>query len=156
MSGDLAGRVAAFLDAHHVLSLATAGPEGPHAASLFYLRDGLSLVWVSDPASRHSRDLAAEPRVAATVAPDYDDYAAIKGLQMAGTAAVVTELAARARLQAQFATRYSFLTRPSAMLETLKAVFAGATLYRLTPVRIVLIDNSRGFGHKETLTLPTP
>ncbi len=153
MTDGLDGRIAAFLDAHHVMSLATAGAEGPHAASLFYVRDGMSLAWVSDPGSRHSRDLAAEPRVAATVAPDYTDYAAIRGVQIAGTAEAVPDLAARARLLALFTRRFSFLTRPDAAAAMVLKAFSGATLYRLTPVRMVLIDNTRGFGHKETLEL---
>jgi uncharacterized protein len=153
MSADLAGRIADFLDAHQVMSLATAGPDGPHAASLFYARDGMTLAWVSDPASRHSRDLAALPRVAATVAPDYADYAAIRGVQISGTAEAVAELAARARLLALFARRFSFLS-PGGASAMVHAAFSRATVYRLTPVRIVLIDNTLGFGHKETLLLP--
>ena len=154
MTATLDERVAAFLDAWHVMSLATCGAEGPHAASLFYVRDGMSLAWVSDPASRHSRDLAAEPRVAATVAPDYTDYAAIRGVQISGTAAAVPDLAARTRLLALFTRRFSFLTRPDAAAAMVLKAFSGATIYRLTPARIVLIDNTLGFGHKETLVIP--
>jgi hypothetical protein len=36
MHAQAAARIAAFLDAHHVMSLATSGRDGPHAASLFY------------------------------------------------------------------------------------------------------------------------
>jgi hypothetical protein len=98
-------RIAAFLDAHHVMSLATAGPDGPHAANVFYARDGFTLVWVSDPISRHSVELAAGGRVAATVAPDYFDFSDIRGVQIAGLAhliAAATENAkARALLEAR-------------------------------------------------------
>jgi nitroimidazol reductase NimA-like FMN-containing flavoprotein (pyridoxamine 5'-phosphate oxidase superfamily) len=59
MSADTAVRIATFLDANHVMSLATCGAEGPHAASVFYVRDGLALLWVSDPESRHSAQLEA-------------------------------------------------------------------------------------------------
>lgn len=152
MTEDLEGRIAAFLDAHHVMSLATAGPEGPHAANLFYIREGLSLVWVSDQRTRHSRDLADDPRVSATVAPDYADFAEIRGLQIEGRAAAVPELIERARLMAALALRYSFLGRLADAPAALRAAFSGATVYRLTPARIVMVDNTRGFGHKETLT----
>ena len=86
MADELADRIAAFLDAHHVMSLATLGPDGPHAANLFYARDGFTLFWVSDPASRHSVEVGADTRVAATIARDYSDYATIQGLQASGRA----------------------------------------------------------------------
>jgi uncharacterized protein YhbP (UPF0306 family) len=63
-------QLARFLDQNHVLSLATVGEEGPHAASLFYARDDRYLLWVSDPASRHSRHIERNARVSATIAPD--------------------------------------------------------------------------------------
>src|SRR5262245_25687970 len=68
MDDDRAQRFLAFLDAHHVMSLATAGADGPHAANLFYARDGFALIWVSDPTSRHSLHVEGGARVAATVA----------------------------------------------------------------------------------------
>ncbi|MGC2777335.1 MAG: pyridoxamine 5'-phosphate oxidase family protein, partial [Bradyrhizobium sp.] len=100
MSDDLAERVKNFLDLYHVMSLATLGPDGAHAANLFYARDGLTLFWVSDADTRHSRHIAADPRVSATVAPDYSDFAAIRGLQMRGRAEHVTATMPRVRLLA--------------------------------------------------------
>ncbi len=84
MNKELDQKVGAFLATHHVMSLATFGSSGPHATSLFYACDGLALVWVSEPASQHSRDIEADQRVAATVAPDYSDFEAIRGVQIAG------------------------------------------------------------------------
>ena len=83
-ANDLADRIAEFLDAHHVMSLATCGPHGPHAANVFYARDGFSLLWVSDPQSRHSRNIEINPQVSATIAPDYRDFAEIRGVQIFG------------------------------------------------------------------------
>ncbi|MBI2319702.1 MAG: pyridoxamine 5'-phosphate oxidase family protein, partial [Betaproteobacteria bacterium] len=80
-------RIADFLAAHHVLSLATSAAGEAHAASLMYAVDGFALYWMSDPKSRHSLELEANPRVAATIAPDYTDFKSIRGLQIAGTAA---------------------------------------------------------------------
>ena len=79
MERQTAGRIAAFLDAHHVMSLATSGRQGSHAANVFYIRDGAALLWVSDRESRHSLDIENNPSVAATVAPDYSDIAEIQG-----------------------------------------------------------------------------
>ncbi len=150
---DLSARIEQFIDAYHVMSLATTSGEGPHAANLFYIRDRLSLVWVSDPTTQHSRDLAGNARVAATIAPDVSDYPAVRGVQLTGEARLVTEFTRRTRLLALLICRYNFLARLDAGPEKMKTAFQKAGVYRLTPSRIVLIDNSRGFGHKETLSL---
>jgi len=146
---DLAERIASFLAAHHVLSLAT---SGPHAANLFYACDGMALVWVSDSDARHSRAIATDPHVAATIAPDCTDFAVIKGLQIAGQAYKVTELE-KARHLALLEARYPFLKQLADAPMELRKAYASIAAYRLEPARIVLIDNTKGFGHKETLDL---
>jgi uncharacterized protein YhbP (UPF0306 family) len=145
----LASRIASFLDAHHVMSLATIGGDGPHAASLFYVRDGYALIWLSDPASRHSRHIGERADVAATIAGDYCDFADIQGLQVRGRARRVDHAQEQARARDRLAARYPFLHRLSG--GDLRRACERAQLYRLEPERIVLIDNRRGFGSKEIL-----
>lgn len=152
---DLADRITAFLDSQHVLSLATQGADGVHAANLFYTRDRFALIWVSDPATRHSQHLAAPAMVAVTIAPDYTDFPSVKGLQLAGTAQLVTDPQADRAARARLAARYPFLGRIDALPEKVREAYAGARIYRFEPQRIVLIDNSRGFGSKEVLELGT-
>jgi Pyridoxamine 5'-phosphate oxidase len=86
IDNNLTVRTAAFLDAHHVMSLATMGAEGPHAANLFYARDGYALIWVSDPTSHHSRHIEEHAEVAATIARDCCDFPDVQGLQIRGRA----------------------------------------------------------------------
>ena len=153
MSLELERQIATFLAAHHVMSLATLGSSGPHATSLFYACDGLALVWVSEPDTQHSRDIEADPRVAATVAPDYADFAAIRGVQIAGTARRIVAADERIHHMAQLEARYPFLGQLAAGPLELRQAYARTAVYRLRPARIVMIDNSKGFGHKETLEL---
>jgi len=155
MDTELGRQIASFLAAHHVMSLATAGPGGPHAASLFYACDGLALIWVSEPASQHSRDIEADARVAATVAPDYSDFAAIRGVQIVGAAQRIVAADEHKRQLAQLEKRYSFLGQLAEGPPKLREAYARTAVYRLQPTRIVLIDNSKGFGHKETLEVTT-
>jgi len=149
-------RIEEFLDAHHVMSLATAGAAGAagepvvHAASVMYARRGLVLYWTSDPRTRHSRQAARDGRVSVTIAPDYSDFRAIRGLQLAGEAARLEgpeALEARALL----VRRYAFLAELDAGPPELRAALEKASFYRLRPACITLIDNSLGFGHRETL-----
>ena len=156
MDNSLADRIAAFLDAHHVLSLATHGADGPHAANLFYARDGWALVWLSETDTRHSRDVAADARVAATIAPDTADFSVIRGVQVFGAARQIVSADERRRHLALLETRYPFLGRLKSGPAKLQEGYARASPYRIEPRRLVLIDNSRGFGHKETMELPLP
>lgn len=145
-------RIESFLTEHHVMSLATAGPDGPHAANLFYACDGLSLIWISDPKSRHSRELEVQARVATTIAPDYTDFSIIRGVQIWGVAYKVSD-SERARQIAVLETRYAFLRRTAEGPKKMHDAYTQAAIYRLDPKRIVFIDNTKGFGHKETLDL---
>jgi len=151
MADELADRIAAFLDAHEVMSLATIGAQGPHAANLFYARDAMALVWVSDPASRHSLELAADARAAATIAHDAADVAAIRGVQLSGRAQRVSDPTARAVAQRVLEARFPFLRQTADT--ALRDNYQRAAIYRLDIERVVLIDNSRGFAHKEVLDL---
>jgi uncharacterized protein len=152
-SGDLAGRIAAFLDTYHVMSLATCGPHGPHAANVFYARDGFTVLWISDPQARHSVALKANPNVGATVAPDYRDFDEIRGVQISGTARAIADPAEYRRALSLFEARYPFLQRLSNR-PRIKQAYEAASLYRLTPHEIVIIDNALGFGHKDMLEFP--
>lgn len=149
---DLAARIESFLDAHHVMALATVGDTGAHAASLMYARKGFALYWTSDPQSRHSVHLQREARVTVTIAPDYTDFRVIRGLQISGPTRRLEGGAIEAA-RAVLVGRYAFLAELASGPLALRAAFQKAAFYALAPERITLIDNARGFGHKETLTL---
>jgi uncharacterized protein YhbP (UPF0306 family) len=153
MNSELGQQIGSFLAAHHVMSLASIGPGGPHATSLFYACDGLALVWMSEPDTQHSREIEVDPRVAATVAPDCSDFAVIRGVQIAGTARRIVAADERMRHLAQLEARYPFLAQLAAGPPKLREAYARTAVYRLQPARIVLIDNSKGFGHKGTLEI---
>ena len=148
--------IEAFLAAHHTVSLATTDDDGaPHAANVLYVPDGVALYWMSDTGTRHSRHIEARGRVTATVAPDYADFRAIRGLQIFGSARRLTggESLATAR---RMISRYGFLAELASGPPALRAAFEKAGFYCLEPERITLIDNTKGFGHKETLDLAGP
>jgi uncharacterized protein len=151
MDAETVARIICFLDAHHAMALATCGEGGPHAANVLYVRDGFALLWVSHPTSRHSREIASDARVAATIAPDYVDIDAIRGIQISGRAHVLSEASHRAQARRLLEARYPSLKRLS--LGRLRQAYESMELYRLEPARIVLIDNSLGFAHKDTLEL---
>jgi uncharacterized protein YhbP (UPF0306 family) len=150
----LRARIEAFLEAHHVMTLATIGESGAHAASLMYARSGYVLCWTSDPASRHSVHLEREARVTATIAPDDTNFRVIRGLQIAGRARRLAAAEDAAEARALLVLRYAFLLELASGPPALRDAFANAAFYELVPERITLIDNSRGFGHREVLAVP--
>ncbi len=75
-----------FLHEHWVMGLATSGAQGPHAAPVFYaaLKDPLRLVFVSDPDTRHMREIAADSQVAAAIWNETREPGRIQGAQCWG------------------------------------------------------------------------
>lgn len=146
----LRARIEAYLAAHDVMTLATAGPDGPWAAAVFYVSDGLTLYFVSAPASRHSRDIEASGVVAAAIHGHCDDWRDIKGIQLDGTASRISgtaQVAAARRYGSKFPVVANLAEAPREIARAL----AGSAWYRVVPRRIRLIDNSLGLGHKEEI-----
>ncbi len=148
---DFRSRLKAFLAAHTTLTLATIGEDGrPQAAPLFYAETAdLSLIFISEPKARHSRNLARDNRVAATIYADGQLWQNIRGLQVEGTAAALAGEAARAA-RVVYLAKFPFIAES----KVLAAALALVTFYQLSPAWFRLIDNSRGFGHKEEQRWP--
>lgn len=146
----LTDRVQRVLREHHVLTLATRDGDAVWAAALFYAHDGLDLYFLSKPGSRHAGNLARNPRCAATIQRDYDDWPRIVGIQAEGEV-VTLDGDARAHARAVYTARFPFVGRlggaPAAIAEALNQVH----WYRFRPRRLYLIDNSLGFGHREEM-----
>lgn len=153
MGASLRERVLALLGEHHVMTLATVGAAGPWAAAVFYAHDDadLRLYFLSSPTSRHAENLAANPRAAATIQRDYDDWPGIRGLQLEGTVRAVAG-ADEARVRTLYQQRYPLVGGgagvPRKILEALDRI----RWYELAPEHIYLIDNTLGFAHRERLT----
>lgn len=151
MSMDLRERILAFLGEHHVMTLSTVGSDGPWAAAVFYAHDDLKLYFLSAPTSRHSEDLTHDPRVAATIQRDYDDWPGIRGLQIEGKVRTVAP-EDESRIRTLYQKRYPLIGAgagvPRAIMEALNKI----RWYELVPEDIYLIDNTLGFAHREHLS----
>jgi uncharacterized protein len=143
--------ILAFLQSQHVMSLATVVEGTAHAANVMYALDDLSLFWTSDPGSRHSLAIERDPRVAATVAPDYADFRLIRGVQIAGHARRLDGPGETAHAKELLRRRFPFLKDLDGAPEALRTAIDNAAYYRLDPEVMTLIDNTRKFGDKRTL-----
>lgn len=141
-----------YLGTHNVMTLATRGPEGPWAAAVFYASRDFTLYFVSSPQSRHARDIAREPRVAAAIHEDYREWPAIQGIQLSGSVERL-EGAARDAALACYREKFGFLNNPTAALAPVLAALGKAACYRLTPSELFFIDNAAGFGQRSPIAI---
>ncbi len=162
-----------YLAEHYTMTIATAKGRVPWAASVFYASDGFTLYFLSDPDSRHSKDIEKNSFVAVTVNEDYHDWRQIKGIQIEGKAEPVTTEDEVARAITAYATKYPFtavylklMSTPfpkvvkylDKFLSRLPSAPSFATavnhrFYRVLPDRVRFIDNAKSFGHNEEFTL---
>ncbi len=147
-------QVLAYLAAHTTLTLATVGPQGPWAAGLFYVNDGFDLYWLSDPATRHCQDIAADPRVAVAVQEDYRDWQRIQGVQMEGTAERLGRIDDAEDVMALYAAKFPFLANWRHPPDALAPSMAAARVYRFSPQRVLFIDNTQAFGYRGEVEPP--
>ena len=127
-------RIAAFLSRHHVLTLATADSGGqPYCANAFYAYDSERnrLIFTSDIATCHARQMAARPQVAASVVLETRIVGKVQGLQLRGTVE---------RADTQDRKRYLRRFPYTALAEL--------TLWALLPDTLKYTDNTLGFGKK--------
>lgn len=122
----------------YVLQLATSHGDQPWVCNVhFFADDNLNLYWMSDPATRHSEDIAANPRVAAAVA--VNEAMPLIGVQIEGDAE-----------QLEFTGHDDVLQRYAARHERddfIKKAVSGELpfkLYRLAP-RVVQIFDLKNF-----------
>jgi uncharacterized protein YhbP (UPF0306 family) len=158
MTEDDRDAVDRMLGAHGTATLATSGGGGPWAAAVFYAHDAdLNLYFVSDARTRHARDIAEEPTVAAAIHADCSDWSEVRGLQLSGYVQTLSGAEREAALHCylgKFKQVKALCQAPRGDEERLIAArLQAASLYRLRPVWIRLIDNRDGFGHKRELTL---
>lgn len=152
MRPDLQRVVAQYLHRHHVMTLATCGVDGPWAAAVFFVNVGSALYFLSSPSSRHGRDLAHDPRCAATVQQDTGDWTQIQGIQLEGRA---IQLQGEEELLAlrRYGEKFPLLAQPDTAPAPIAAALAKVRWYRLHAEHMHFIDNSRGFGQRDTVDL---
>lgn len=140
-------RILEFLDAQRVMTLATARNGTPWTCTLTFAHDPeLRLLFLSRPATRHCRDLEANPRVAVAIHdPDTaGDRGRARGLQAVGAARRLRGPEALAGL-ATFGTRFG--RSVDRLRDALEVRHAG--IYRVDLERAWLLDREDLGGRVE-------
>lgn len=155
MSDNLKQQILGYLHDHNTMTLATCAADSPWAATVFYANDDLHLYFFSSPESRHCQNLAANPRVAVTVQEDYKDWREIKGIQLEGKVTAVESVLEKAKAMTIYARKYpaviKLFTNPASGI--FYQAFLKVKFYRVVPETVFYIDNAKGFGKRQELTL---
>jgi uncharacterized protein YhbP (UPF0306 family) len=133
--------IAALLKSQNTMALATVAADGaPRVTPLYYLADeALRLYWFSSASSEHSESLRRNPAAAVAVYRLSEGWREIRGVQMRGMAAAVTDRARRRDVAEVYAERFH-------LGRTVRAGMARSRLYAFEPEWVRYIDNARGFG----------
>lgn len=148
MTQDLETRVRDFLAAHHCISLATSGADGPWAASLMYAADGFDLYLMTRPESRHGRHIGTEGRVAGTINDDVYDWPKLRGIQLEGVCTRLADPEATLRAFALYVGRYPGIKQLYGGGDDLASMIASDPeheMYRLRPDHLAYLDHTVSF-----------
>ena len=139
-----------LLQSQSTLVLSTVNADGkPHATPLFYLAGAeLELYWFSSDSSQHSGNLTPDHSVAVAIYTSTEHWKEICGVQMRGTVENVTSRKIRRDVTRRYCERFH-------LGQSFCLALASSSLYVLWPSWIRYIDNSRHFGYRSEIRLPT-
>jgi uncharacterized protein YhbP (UPF0306 family) len=125
-----------YLRSQNTLTLATATPSGlPHAATMVYVADGITLFFCTRPDSTTARNIEQNPTVSFTIDEYSPDWSKTKGIQGGGECQVLLSSADIKRALELFRQRFSFLAETST---------TSVSFYRIVPAELQYIDNEAG------------
>lgn len=153
-------RLRSFLGHHTTLVLATADDRGnPWACPVFFAVDPeLGITFVSPPESRHATNLAVRPWASAAIAGQHTHWRSAIGVQLEGPAVLLQGPDRRDGLSGYMA-RFRWVAERAASgdheAEATLARFSSGIVYRITPIRVMLVDGVQGLDAREVV-LDTP
>ena len=147
-------RLRSFLGHHTTLVLATADDCAiPWACPVFFAVDPeLGVTFVSPPGSRHATNLAVRPWASAAIVGQHTHWRSVVGVQLEGPAALLQGSDRRDGLS-RYMARFRWIAERAASgdraAEATLARFSSGNVYRITPMRVVLVDGAQGLDARE-------
>lgn len=130
-------RIVKFIEAHHVMSIATVADNQPYCANLFYsymVQENL-FVFTSARDTLHARQMMDNSCVGATIVLETRSVGRVQGVQITGRVFAPDEQLSR-QARHSYTCRFPY------------AVVADLTLWCMEPAMMKLTDNRLGFGTK--------
>lgn len=130
-----------LLSRHNIMTIATIRPDGfPQATMVYYINQGLTLYFATDPASQKAGNIKLNNKISAAIADEIENPNKLKALSLSGTAVRVTDSRRARDVQTSL-----FRAVPGA--KRLAPIEADQlVVYSITPIAISLVDYSHGYG----------
>jgi hypothetical protein len=137
-----------ILNHHRIMTLATNRPDGwPQATVVGYVNEDLTIYCFIARVGQKYTNIIRDPRVSAAIASDFCRLDDIKGLSLGGKAVPVTQQPEYDRATDIFLKRYPEYAnwpRPNPAI---------ASLIRIVPTIVSVLDYSKGFGHSDLVKI---
>jgi len=145
MNINFKGQIIQFMEKCRICTIATVSAEGqPSASTVFFRNAGVDIYFNTGRDTQKVRDITSNPRVAIVmqepgIVPTTDQD--IKGIQYLGKATILPD-----------AETISVPTGIIARHKAFNSAMPGkSVIVKVTPLKIYLIDYSRGFRHRDLL-----
>ena len=133
--------ISAYLASHVYLRLGTVTAHcKPQVHTVGYVSEGCTVYFVTDRKSRKAENIFANPAVAYAADENYDDIMFILGVQMEGTASLVT-------LETEVLKIFDRMTQKFTSLEQMPPN-QDLVIFKIEPDRAYFLDNNVAFGHR--------
>ena len=91
MKKTIEGLIREYVKTGRMMQIATANGDQPWSCTVYYASDkDLNLYWISQPNTRHSKEIHENPKVAASIPIKFDDLTVV-GVQLEGEASLMED-----------------------------------------------------------------
>ena len=149
MTPEQRANILEILDGAWDMTVATLRDDGyPQATTVSFVHDGLTLYFGCDRASQKVRNIENSDKVSLTVNLPYEDWSKIRGLSLVGRARIVADPAETGRVYRSMISRFPQIDDYATQAEQQQA-----SVVRVKPRFISLLDYRKGFGHTEEIRI---
>ena len=126
------------------MTLATIRPDGfPQATTVAFVRDGLTLYMGCGADSQKAANIERNPKISAAVDGETEEWGAITGLSLGGTAERVTDAEELDKIGKLLVAKFPQI----ANMEPLEP--GDVAFFRIIPLVFSVLDYTKGFGHTD-------
>ena len=137
-------KIEAYLATRPYMNLATIKSDGaPAAHTVGYANDGAVVYFMTHRDTRKLTHIKNNPKVAFTIDEDCLELPKIQGVQMEGTATVLSEKADIEKAGGLLGQKFGEMEIP--FMDEMVFV-------KVEPTEAYFIDNTQGFGHRDNVT----
>lgn len=135
---DIKALITKHLPSQHMMQLATFSGKQPWCCSVYFITDELlNFYWASLPTRRHSLEIEKNNKVAVAIAINYAIGEKVIGIQVEGSAKVLTKQSEIKSVATAYAKRFN---RTDSWISDMTNNKTSHKLYKLTPSQFVVFD----------------